>query len=202
MQSVLSGVTWVDYARFLDALGDYALRHTFDRGTLEMMAPRKDHDWIKRFVGRIVETVAFEFDIDIQCIGSTTVADESLGRGFQPDEAYYIANEPVVRAKSTYDSSKDPPPDLVVEIDVTSSSVERMPAFAALGIREVWRFEGKALRIFVLDARREYREFERSDGLPLLTCEQINDSLRKLRSMSENAVLRSLIADLRRAANR
>ena len=110
IRSVLYGVTWQDYTRFLNALGNYHLRHTFDQGTLEMMSPRKDHDWVKKFVGRIIEAVAFEFDIDIQCIGSTTVTGESVGRGFQPDEAYYIANEPLVRGKSTYDSSTDPPP--------------------------------------------------------------------------------------------
>ncbi len=110
MQSVLNGVTWSDYARFLEILGDYYLRHTFDQGTLEMMSPRKDHDWIKRFVGRIVETVAFQFDINIQCIGSTTVTDVTIGRGFQPDEAYYIANEPVVRGKFNVRSRRGPSP--------------------------------------------------------------------------------------------
>jgi Uma2 family endonuclease len=196
VQSVLGGVAWSDYTRFLEILGDYPLRHTYDRGTLEMMAPRKDHDWIKSFLGRIVETVAFDFDINIQCIGSTTVADESTGRGFQPDEAYYLANEPVVRGKSTYEPGVDPPPDLLVEVDVTSSSVQRMPAFAALGIPEVWRYDGERLGIFLLEMHGQYREVNRSVGLPVLTSQHINHALLQLKLQAENSVLRSLLAAL------
>jgi len=102
MPSLLHSVSWSDYMRFLDALGDRSLRHTYDGGELEIMSPRKDHDWIKSFIGRMIEYIAVSFEIDIQCIGSTTLTGERVTKGFQPDEAYYVANEAVVRGKKTY----------------------------------------------------------------------------------------------------
>jgi len=197
LRARLYGVTWQDYMRFLEALGDHSLRHTYDGGTLEMMSPRKDHDWIKRFIGRIIETVAYEFDTDIQCIGSTTLTGESVEKGFQPDETYYIAHEPQVRGKATFEPDIDPPPDLLVEVDVTSSSIPRLPGFAALQIPEVWRHADGGIQFLRRTADGEYEQLSRSDAFPLLTPTDIDLSLDQLGSMSENAVLRELISELK-----
>jgi Uma2 family endonuclease len=198
MRGLLYGVAWNDYVALLDALGDHPLRHTYDRGTLEMMAPRKDHDWPKRFIGRIIEAVALRFDIDIQCIGSTTLTGSEVERGFQPDEAYYVANESRVRGRPEYDAELDPPPDLIVEVDVTSSSVKRMPGFASLGIPEVWRHDGKRVGFCVLDDSGEYREATRSAAFPFLSPDDVSGCLDKLSAESENAVLKAFIHDVAR----
>ncbi len=203
MRGLLNGVNWLDYIAFLEALGDYSLRHTYDRGTLEMMSPRKDHDWVKRFVGRIVEAVSFAFNINIQSIGSTTLTGKMVERGFQPDEAYYVANEPLVRGKSTYVPDVDPPPDLLVEVDVTSSSLPRMPSFAALGLPEVWRHEAKQIHFFRLTDTSDYQEIDHSVAFPFLTAADVNGCLGQMNHVSENQALRTLIDTLqeRRAAS-
>ncbi len=93
LNSPVYGVTWPQYLAFLEAIGETYCRHNYANETLEIMSPRKDHDWVKRFIGRIIETIAYELDIEIQCIGSTTITSSAVSRGFQPDEAYYVAVE-------------------------------------------------------------------------------------------------------------
>ncbi len=190
VRSLVYGVTWDQYKMFLEALGNYNLRHSYDGYHLEMMSPRKDHDWGKSFVGRIVEAVALALDIDIQCIGSTTLSSDAAEKGVQPDEAYYVANESVVRGKDTYEPDVDPPPDLILEVDVTSSSVPRMPLFAKLGIPEVWRRKGKRIRFYKLLPEREYKEIEQSIAFPMIRPADIDDCVKRSRKESENAVLR------------
>lgn len=193
----VNDVTWKQYTAFLEAIGDAGCRHCYSNGTLEMMSPRKDHDWLKRFVGRIVEQIAFEFDINIQCIGSTTITSEAVGRGFQPDEAYYIANESAVRGKEIFEPDVDPPPDLLIEVDLTSSSTSRLPCFAAMRVPEVWRVVDFQVEFLHLGGDSQYSQSEFSHSLPMLKPANVNEALERLHEQTENKVLRDLIAKLR-----
>ncbi len=195
--ALVLGVSWPAYKAFLEALGDFSLRHTYDGWTLEMMSPRKDHDWDKSFVGRIIETLAFALDIDVQCIGSTTLTGDEIEQGLQPDEAYYIANERLVRDKHTYDPDVDPPPDLILEVDVTRSSVKRLPLFALLRIPEVWRYDGERTLFYQLKQSR-YKEIEHSIAFPFLAPSDIDECLEMRDGIGENAVLRSLLDVVRK----
>ena len=140
---VLYGVTWEDYLKLLDATPGFYLRHTYDEGTLEMMSPRKDHDWVAAMIARMIEAYALATDLPIQSMGSMTLRAAKGGRGVQPDRAYYLANEPRVHCMETYEPARDPPPDLVIEVDVTSTSLPRLPVFAAIGVPEVWRIDSR-----------------------------------------------------------
>ncbi len=197
IRSTVLGVSWNEYKQFVDGLGDFSLRHTYDGWALEMMSPLKAHDWDKRFIGRIIETIAFELDIDIQCIGSTTLTSAAVERGLQPDESYYIANELRVRGKYVYEPDKDPPPDLIVEVDVTNSSVPRMPLFAQMRIPEVWRYDGERTCFYHLQKKRTYRQVKYSLAFPFLQPADVDQCVGELSERSENAVLRSLIQRLR-----
>lgn len=198
--STINDVSWQEYAAFLNVLGDVSCRHYYANETIEMMSPRKDHDWIKRFLGRIVEQVAFEFDINIQCIGSTTITSHAVERGFQPDEAYYIANESLVRGKDFFEPDVDPPPDLLIEVDVTSSSKSRIPSFAAMGVPEVWRLCDHEIEFLILGLDGSYVSSERSVSFPMLTTADVLESFEKLANQTENRVLRDLVAKLRARA--
>jgi Uma2 family endonuclease len=201
VRAVLYGIDWKDYEAFLDAIEDYPLRHTYSGGTLEMMSPRKDHDWVKSFLGRLLETMAYELEIDIQCIGSTTLTSEEARRGFQPDEAYYIAHEPDVRDRPEYDPDIDPPPDLVIEVDVTNSSLPRMPAFAALRIPEVWRHAGQEVHFYRLDEKGEYEEIERSLSFPFLSSAQVTAVLVRLGTTTEQRLLKDFVQAVKTRKN-
>ncbi|MEZ6112064.1 MAG: Uma2 family endonuclease [Pirellulaceae bacterium] len=193
---LVNSVSPDEYRRFLEATAEYALRHSFDGWTLEMMSPRKDHDWVKCFIGRIIEAVAFDRDIEIQCIGSTTLRGVDFAQGLQPDEAYYIANEPRVRGKDEYEPEVDPPPDLVLEVDVTNSSIPRLPLLARLGVPEVWRHDGSGVRFLRLAESGDYQPIDHSLAFPFLSAEAVNRCVAERRDRSENAILRSLLASL------
>ena len=106
-----------------------------------MMSPRLEHDWLGKLIARMIEAFALATDISIKSIGSTTIRAAKGGRGLQPDQTYYLASEPLVRGKDAYDPKKDPPPDLAIEVDVTNTSLPRMPVFARIGVPEVWRLD-------------------------------------------------------------
>jgi len=201
MRGVLYGVAWNDYKKFLDALGDHSLRHTYSEGTLEMMSPRKDHDWTKKLIGRMIEAMAFAFDIRIQSVGSTTLTSDDVEKGLQPDEAYYVTNEQKVRGKSTYDPDIDPPPDLAIEIDVTNTCVPRLPTFARLGIPEVWRHEDDVIRFFRLvrsgRKRGRYTEIKKSVAFRFVEPSDINEVLAKKEVLDENALVRLFLRRVR-----
>ncbi len=142
----LSGISWQTYETLLKELSHRRLRLTYNRGTLEIMAPSPEHERFKKVSGRFVETLAEELEIRIEPLGSTTFKRPELS-GAEPDECFYIDNINAVRGKKRLDLAKDPAPDLVVEIDVTSSSRNRLQVYADLGVAEVWIYDGDSLVI-------------------------------------------------------
>jgi Uma2 family endonuclease len=142
----LSGISWQTYETLLQELSDRRLRLTYNRGNLEIMAPSPEHERFKKVAGRFVETIAEELDIRIDPLGSTTFKQPKLS-GAEPDECFYIYNIEAVRGKKRLDLTEDPAPDLVVEIDVTSSAQNRLQVYADLGVAEVWIYDGESLVI-------------------------------------------------------
>jgi Uma2 family endonuclease len=142
----LSGISWKTYETLLEELSDRCLRLTYNRGNLEIMAPSPEHERFKKVSGRFVETMAEELNISIEPLGSTTFKRPQLS-GAEPDECFYITNIAAVRGKKRLDLKEDPAPDLVVEIDVTSSSYNRLQVYADLGVAEVWIYNGESLVI-------------------------------------------------------
>ena len=142
----LSGISWQTYERLLTELGDRRLRLTYNRGNLEIMAPSPEHELGKEVLGRFVETLAEELEVQIYPLGSTTFKRPELS-GAEPDKCFYIRNIGAVRGKRRLDLTEDPAPDLVLEIDVTSSSQTRLQVYADLGVAEVWIYDGTSLAV-------------------------------------------------------
>ena len=142
----LSGISWQTYETLLRELSDRRLRLTYNRGNLEIMAPSPEHERFKKVTGRFVETIAEELDIRIEPLGSTTFKCPELS-GAEPDECFYFRNIDRVRGKKRLDLNEDPAPDLVIEIDVTSSSPNRLRVYADLGVAEIWIYNGVSLVI-------------------------------------------------------
>ena len=193
MRCVLYGVAWDDYLKLLEATPDLRLRHTYDQGTLEIVSPRKDHDWMAKLIARMIETFAFAADLPIQSVGSMTLRGAEGGRGIQPDQAYYLAQERRVRCKDTYDPKDDPPPDLVIEVDATSTSVPRMPVLATIGVPEVWRLEGGDLRFYRLESKDQYETVPRSVAFPFLKPADLMRYVNRRAAVGENAVVREFV---------
>jgi Uma2 family endonuclease len=142
----LSGISWQTYETLLEELSDRRLRLTYNRGTLEIMAPSPEHELGKTLMGRFVETLAEESEVQIYPLGSTTFKRPELS-GAEPDECFYICRIGAVQGKKRLDLTQDPAPDLVVEIDVTRSSRNRLQVYADLGVAEVWVYDGESLVI-------------------------------------------------------
>ena len=152
-QSVqLSGISWQTYERLLDELSDRRLYLTYYKSSLDIMVPSPEHELYKKLAGRFVETLAEELEIDIYPLGSTTFKQPKL-LGVEPDECFYVRNLQSVRGKKRLEIGKDPAPDLVVAIDITSRSKNRMAIYAALGVSEVWCYDGKSLTLYRLQDR-------------------------------------------------
>jgi Uma2 family endonuclease len=187
---LLRGISWKTYQGLIrDLESEPGKRLTYDRGTLEIMVPLPPHEHFKKLISRLVEVTTEETETEIRSLGSTTWSREDLQRGLEPDECFYIQNEAIVRGKDTIDLSIDPPPDLAVEIDNTSSSMNRMEIYAALGVPEVWRFDGEALTIYHLE-NGEYRPREVSGVLPLLRRGDILQFLQGSQTMGETTWIR------------
>lgn len=142
----LSGISWQTYETLLKELSDRRLRLTYNRGTLEIMAPSPEHELNKKVIGRFVETLAEESNIQIYPLGSTTFQRPELS-GAEPDECFYFRNISAVRGKKRLDLTVDPAPDLVIEIDITSSSPNRLQVYADLSVAEVWIYNGQSLTV-------------------------------------------------------
>lgn len=172
-QIQLSGISWQTYQSLLRELKDRRLRLTYDCGILEIMVPSPEHEYYKKLVGRFVETLAEELKISIYPLGSTTFSRQDLNRGLEPDECFYIQSQGPVKGKKRIDLAQDPPPDLVVEIDITSSSVSRLAVYAALGVSEAWRYDGTCLKIYRLQGQ-EYVLCSRSPTFPKLSAQEVS----------------------------
>jgi Uma2 family endonuclease len=146
----LSGISWKTYETLLEELSDRRFRLTYNRGNLEIMAPSPEHEFSKKSIGRFIETLAEETDLQIYPLGSTTFKRDNIS-GAEPDECFYIRNIPAVRGKRRLNLTEDPAPDLVVEIDITSSSSNRLQVYADLGIAEVWIYDGESFAIQQLE---------------------------------------------------
>jgi Uma2 family endonuclease len=165
---LLEGVDWECYEKFLDAVGKRSLRLTYDRGRLEIMSPLPAHEVYKALFGWLLAVLAEEMGFPFKTLGSTTFRRRDALRGLEPDNCFYLKSAKKVRDWLTLDLRRDPPPDLAIEVDITSSSLDRLAVYAALGVPEVWRFDGKSIHVYVLDSKGAYVERPRSAALPFL----------------------------------
>jgi Uma2 family endonuclease len=180
-QIQLSGISWQTYETLLNELSHRRLRLTYNRGNLEIMVPSPEHERYKKIIGRFVETLAEELEVRIDPLGSTTFKRPELV-GAEPDECFYIRNLGVIKGKKRIDLDRDPPPDLVVEIDITSSSEIRFPVYADLGVPEIWRYDGNSFTVYQLQVR-EYIPSEQSLAFPNLPIIEITNFLQQAMTM-------------------
>ena len=177
----LSGISWQTYETLLAEIGDRQIRLTYNRGNLEIMVPSPEHERFKTIMGRFVETLAEELEVRIEPLGSTTFKRPELS-GAEPDECFYIQNISAIKGKKRIDLNQDPPPDLVVEIDITSRSENSLQVYADLGVPEVWIYNGSRLRIHRLE-NGEYVELEISLAFPSLPILEIVRFLEQAETM-------------------
>jgi Uma2 family endonuclease len=194
---VLENASWELYETLLSDIGDRPIRVTYDQGKMEIMSPLPEHEDAKKFIGRLIEMLSFELNRPVKCLGSTTFRRKDKSKGLEPDECYYFRNEARMRGRKRVDMRKDPPPELVVEIDVTSRSVPRQPIYAALGVPEIWRFDGRKLRCLHL-VGEQYQVRKASLAFPFLEPARLGQFIDLLPERDETTILRAFVAWVRK----
>ena len=160
-------LNWRAYQQILHAMGERrSARLTYDRGILEITMPLEAHEFYSELLGRFIYFLVSATGLKLKSMGSTTLDREDLERGAEPDKAYYIRNQAQVVGK-TVDLNRDPPPDLVVEIDITHTDINKLDLYAQLGIAEFWRYNGQVWRIYQL-VGSNYEEVEVSPTFAFL----------------------------------
>jgi Uma2 family endonuclease len=160
----LQNVSWSEFEAILDELGDRRVcRIAYSDGLLEIRMPLPEHEVDKELVGDMVKILLEELDIDNECFGSTTFKRQDVVKGIEPDQCFYIENYAVMIGKRRLDLAIDPPPDLAIEVDVTSKT--GLDAYQALGVPELWRLEDGTLRISLLQDGH-YQDADSSPHFP------------------------------------
>jgi Uma2 family endonuclease len=187
---ILENVTWKELETIIAELGEHrAARIAYDRGILEIISPLAEHQFDKEIISDLVKALLEQLNIEFRCLGSTTFKNQFMAQGIEPDQCFYIKNEAVIRGKKRLDLTIDPPPDLALEIDITSRT--HLNIYQGLQVPEVWRFENGILQINLLQ-NGVYVESKSSLNFPNLPLiEVIPESLQKSRTIGRNATLKA-----------
>jgi Uma2 family endonuclease len=188
---ILNDVPWEEYEKLLSDLGEgYAVRIAYDRGRLEIMSPTARHEMYKDLLLRMVDSLAEINEVVLETRGSTTFKEKQLLQGAEPDTCFYVENAQRIIGKGDIDLAKDPPPDIIVEVDVSHQSTGKLSFYSAIGVREIWRYDERQVRIFHLVEGR-YVEIPSSLTFPVLTAEVLTDTLEQSKTEGQSAALRT-----------
>ena len=169
---VFHNITWQNYQQILAALGQSrSSRLIYDQGTLEITMPLEEHESATRLIELFIRILVEESGLKIKTMGSTTLNRDDLQRSAEPDNCYYIQNQPQVVGKKV-NLNEDPPPDLIVEVDITHTDINKLQFYASMGVPEFWRYNGETLQIYQLQ-NHQYVETEKSPTFTKVTKEQL-----------------------------
>jgi Uma2 family endonuclease len=183
---VVHQLDWDDYERVLESLVERpGLRVHYDSGRLEIVSPLSRHGRYDRLIGDLVVVFCDVFHISLEGFSTVTWKRKALLKGIEPDASFYIQNAKRIVGKDI-DLESDPPPDIVLEIDITSRSLHKLPIYAALRIPEVWRYDGQTCQFYAL-AEGRYVEAAVSPSLPRLTCKMLGDAIELSKTQGQDA---------------
>jgi Uma2 family endonuclease len=188
---VLQNISWQTYKSLLADLGEHrSSRLIYDRGILEIKMPSDLHELIKHLLERIVIALTEELNLSIKGFGSVTLDREDLEQGVEPDSCFYIQNADRIQGLNL-DITTNPPPDLVIEVDITSSSSRRFNVYKSLQIPEVWRYTKQGLTFYQLQDR-EYVVCDFSPTFPIISTTVITQFLQQRETADDNTAIRAL----------
>jgi Uma2 family endonuclease len=192
---VLDKIRWTTYESLLPDLGEHIrFRLTFDQGRLQILSPLPEHESFGIQLGQFVRVLATTCRIAYKCLGSITLRREDLERGLESDNCFYLVNWSRIRGRRQLDFTRDPPPDLALEIDITHSSLDRLSIYAALAVPEVWRFDSETLLCYHLNNRGTYDEHPQSRAFPFLRVADVVPFLLQVFDLDEDALTQNFRA--------
>ena len=186
---LVAGASWRLYKSFVENLPESSsIRTAFDGRDMEIMVKGPVHDHFARLLELFVMAVAGALGIRIKPQGETTWIRPEIERGIEADGCYYVEPAKITTALAALsrrlnDVAAYPNPDLGIEVDISAPQADRSGIYAAMGVAELWRFDGQTLTIERLDEQGRYQPVEqsgflrvRADQVPRwLTAEDISD---------------------------
>jgi Uma2 family endonuclease len=187
-------VSWDEYEELLEQVGEApGLRLSYDNGSLQVMTISAEHQKYAQFINSLIAGIRLRLRLNILAFGSATMRKPKRSAGHEPDACFYVHSAPLIGNKIQLDFETDPPPDVVVEIDVHHDSRSRFPAYPRLGVAEIWRYDGQAMTIYHLSEEGDGQQYVAGDAsaaLPMLTAPFLTEMLDKMRRDGElNALL-------------
>jgi Uma2 family endonuclease len=185
---LLHDIGWRTYETLLKEFDERPIRLTYDRGSLEIMTLSYGHENYAELLSLFIIVLTEELRVPRHSGGSTTFKREALQRGLEPDRCYWIQNELRMRGKKDFDIETDPPPDLAIEVEISRGALNRMAIYAALGVAEVWRFDGDVLKVHRLEAGQKYAKSDHSPTFPHLPIRELAEFLRASDAQDETSL--------------
>lgn len=188
-------VSWDEYEELLEQVGEApGLRISYDNGSLSVMTISVEHEKYSEFIKSLVASLRVRLRLNILAFGSATMRKPKRSAGHEPDSSFYVQSAALIGNRIDVDFEKDPPPDIVVEIDVHHDSRSRFRMYARLGVPEIWRYDGHEMTIYhletqALESNARYIEHETSAALPMLTAQLLSEMLERMRNEGELTAL-------------
>ncbi|MEA5578773.1 Uma2 family endonuclease [Anabaena sp. UHCC 0451] len=189
-QMLLKDISWQQLENILEEMGERrAARISYSNGWLEIMVPLPEHEKDKEIVGDLVKILLEILNVDFEPFGSTTLKNEKMRQAVEPDTSFYIQNQAAVIGKNRIDLNIDPPPDLAIEIDITSRT--QFENYQILGVPELWRYKKQGLEIFLLQDG-QYIKSQSSPNFPNIPIvELVNEYVRQCLTMGRSQAMRN-----------
>lgn len=186
-------VSWDEYEELLEQVGEApGLRITYDDGSLHIVTISSEHEKYASFISSLIAGIRLRLRMNILAFGSATMRKRRRDKGHEPDACFYVQTAALIGNKIQLDFETDPPPDIVVEIDVHHDSRSRFPVYAALGVPEIWRYDGQAMTIYHLSEeadREQYIEVVTSGAFPMLSATLLTEMIERMRRDGELSAL-------------
>ena len=194
----LSNIAWDEYEHLLTQMESFHPGHrlSYDRGRLIVVSPKREHEFFKAFVSRVAHVLAEELSLDIEATGATTLRRRNLMKGVEADESFYVQNAAHIIGHLELDLDVDPPPDVAVEIDMSNDSLDKFPIYAALGVPEIWRYDGHTTRFYKLTGEN-YEVIQNSLAFPLFAAEDLAQYLELSKVKGQSVALKAFRQMLR-----
>ncbi|CAN1211778.1 Putative restriction endonuclease domain-containing protein [Tumidithrix helvetica PCC 7403] len=193
----LQDLSWQAYQKLMAELGDNRVcRIAYDRGVLELRMPLQEHEQPKIVIADLVTAMADRLEIEIMQLGSLKLERVDLSRAVEPDTCFYIQNELKVRGIRNIRLPENPPPDLVIESDHTSSSLDKFSLYASIEVPELWRYRKKVLEVYQLQEGK-YKRSQQSLALPLFPIAEIPTYIEQSYEIGQRATVRKFKEQIR-----
>jgi Uma2 family endonuclease len=198
---VFRGVDWAFYERLVDSIPEGSNIHAdYDGRDLEVMGNGPNHDDFKHYLSCFVNVIAEELQVPCRGFAETTWKRPQIARGLESDQCYYFQPAKLAaaaQARRSGEVADYPNPDLAIEVDISPPAVDRAGIYAALGVTEVWRFDGRDVVIERLGPDGTYSPVETSGFLPV-RAEDVRRWIVEEDCSDQSAWARRLRAELRR----